>query len=240
MPIEWQTCPPDPLLWIQWREPLLQLLFTPWLLLPLVAIGFGLVLCLLPWSLPWPWRALLLTTLVLLSSGIYSPAATDLMSRWLTARQPDSAVTASHRPLPLAVLLGRGPQIAQATTAEAARQLNSNAVAVVYVSGHQPSTAQRLLRLGVPPERVAGDSCARTTWENATHTSLWLQRHYPGAAVLLITDPWQLPRAARAFAHQGLTVWPLAVEPRLSARERNRLALRETAGTLLYALQGRM
>lgn len=32
----------------------------------------------------------------------------------------------------------------------------------------------------------------------------------------------------------------IAAEPQLSARERNRLALRESAGTLLYWLQGRM
>ncbi len=30
------------------------------------------------------------------------------------------------------------------------------------------TTAQRLLALGVAPERIAGDSCARTTWEAAT------------------------------------------------------------------------
>ena len=130
--------------------------------------------------------------------------------------------------------------MADATTAIAASLVQSGAVSAVYVSGDAISTAQSLERRGVPPDQISGDSCARTTWENATHTSLWLQRHHPGAAVLLITDPWQLPRAARAFALQGLTVWPLAVEPRLSARERNRLALRETAGTLLYRLQGRM
>ncbi len=58
--------------------------------------------------------------------------------------------------------------------------------------------------------------------------------------MLLITDPWQLPRAARAFAGQGLQVMPLAAEPVLSPAKRNRLALRETAATLLYRLQGRM
>ena len=51
---------------------------------------------------------------------------------------------------------------------------------------------------------------------------------------------WPLPRAVHAFAHQGLRVLPLAVSPRLSRHERNRLALRETAGTLLYRLLGRM
>ena len=79
---------------------------------------------------------------------------------------------------------------------------------------------------GVAPSRIAGDSCARTTWENATRTAAWLRQHHPGAPVLLITDPWQLPRASRAFARQGLQVQPLA--------------LRETAATLLYRLQGRM
>jgi uncharacterized SAM-binding protein YcdF (DUF218 family) len=57
--------------------------------------------------------------------------------------------------------------------------------------------------------------------------------------VLLLTDPWQLPRATRAFQHQGLQVIPLAVTPALTPTQRNRLALRETAATLLYRLQGR-
>ena len=97
------------------------------------------------------------------------------------------------------------------------------------MSGDARSTAERLVQLGVAPSRIAGDSCARTTWENATRTAAWLRQHHPGAslpAVLLITDPWQLPRAARAFARQGLQVHPLA--------------LRESAATLLYRLQGRM
>ena len=79
------------------------------------------------------------------------------------------------------------------------------------------------------PRRIAGDSCARTTWENATLTAVWLGQHHPGAslpAILLITDPWQLPRATRAFVRQGLQV--------------HSLALRESAATLLWWLQGRM
>ena len=79
---------------------------------------------------------------------------------------------------------------------------------------------------GVASSRIAGDSCARTTWENASLTASWLGQHHPGAPVLLITDPWQLPRAAHAFARQGLQVQPLD--------------LRETAATVLYRLQGRM
>ncbi|MEA5423750.1 YdcF family protein [Synechococcus sp. CCY9202] len=114
------------------------------------------------------------------------------------------------------------------------------AALAVYVSGDSRSTAERLLLLGVAPALVVGDSCARTTWENATRTAAWLRQHHPGAPVLLITDPWQLPRATRAFARQGLQVHPLAAEPALTPQEHNRLALREAAATLLYRLQGRI
>jgi hypothetical protein len=65
-------------------------------------------------------------------------------------------------------------------------------------------------------------SCARTTWETAT-----------------FTDPWQLARASAAFRRQSLQVIPLSASPALPPSERNRLALRETAATLLYRLQGR-
>jgi uncharacterized SAM-binding protein YcdF (DUF218 family) len=108
------------------------------------------------------------------------------------------------------------------------------------VSGDERATAERLVAFGVNPARVAGDSCARTTWENATLTAAWLRQHHPGAPVLLITDPWQLPRATAAFRRQELLVTPLAAEPALEPAERNRLALRETAAILLYRLQGRL
>ena len=49
---------------------------------------------------------------------------------------------------------------------------------------------------GEAPRRIAGNSCARTTWENATLTAAWLGQHHPGAP------------------------------------QRNRLALRETVGSL--------
>ena len=58
--------------------------------------------------------------------------------------------------------------------------------------------------------------------------------------MLLITDPWQLARASRAFRLQGLAVIPESAVPALDPHSRNRLALRETAATLLYGLQGRM
>ena len=137
------------------------------------------------------------------------------------------------------VLLGRGPPVAEATTALAAVVMRRGGAPAVYVSGDAISTAHALERQGVHSARIAGDSCARTTWENATRSADWLRHHHPGSPVLLITDPWQLPRATAVFRRQGLVVEPIPADPELSSTERNRLALRETAGTLLYKLQGR-
>lgn len=181
-----------------------------------------------------------LISVVLLANSPYSPLSTQSLSGWLASQLPAPVERIEDVPLPVAVLVGRGPKIAKATSSKAACLLKQHKVQAVYVSGDVRSTAQRVVDAGAPAGRVAGDSCARTTWENATRTNTWLQAHHPGAPVLLITDPWQLPRAAHAFAHQGLRVLPLTVSPRLSRHERNRLALRETAGTLLYRLLGRM
>lgn len=240
MPIEWIDCPPDPLVWFGLRGPLLNVLFTPWLLSLLLGSLLAGLLVVLPLPLRWWSRCLVVISGVLLVNAIYSPLATQWLSVWLASQLPPPVELSEDAPRPVAVLLGRGAKIGKATSRQAAQLLNDHKVEAVYVSGDRRSTAQRVVDAGAPAGRVAGDSCARTTWENATLTNAWLQVHHPGAPVLLITDPWQLPRAANAFAHQGLRVLPLAVSPRLSRHERNRLALRETAGTLLYRLLGRM
>ena len=241
--VEWNLCPPEPMAWIPLRELLLHLFTTPALLLPLLA---ALVLLLgVATGLGWAWRALFSGFAVTLVSLIYSPLATAGLSAWLSSQLPNSPPpTLPPSPSPaLAVLVGRGVEISDATTAVAARLLRQGSAERIYVSGDSPATAQRLLQLGVAPERIAGDSCARTTWENATRTSAWIRGpSTPSSppAILLITDPWQLPRASRAFQRQQLSVIPLAVDPGLSPQQRNRLALRETAATLLYGLQARM
>jgi uncharacterized SAM-binding protein YcdF (DUF218 family) len=220
--ITWIHCPSEPQGWIGLRELLLQLLYQPALLLPLAAL---LVLA-VAWLLSWPPRWTLLgVVLVSLSlSSIYSPAATAALDGWLRAQLPPPMATLAAGPPPIAVIPGRGPQFAAATTVRAAELIQQRRAAGVYVSGDSRSTADRLVSLGVPANRVSGDSCARTTWENATRTASWLQSHHAGAPVLLITDPWHLPRATRAFQHQGLQVMPFAAAPSLPGITKNRLA----------------
>lgn len=234
--IAWSHCPPDPLFWFQLREPLLQLLYQPWLLLPL--IGW------FTWRLSAPLPALGRSAAVLLPllcvALLYSPLGTAGLTAWLQRQLPPSPDSTTSQQSPgVVVLLGRGAKVAQATTALAAAVVHRGVASAVYVSGDAISTARVLERQGVPSVRIAGDSCARTTWENATRSADWLRHHHPNSQALLITDPWQLPRATAAFRRQGLVVQPIPADPELNSIERNRLALRETAGSLLYKLQGR-
>jgi uncharacterized SAM-binding protein YcdF (DUF218 family) len=234
--LDWRSCPAAPLAWIGVRELLLTVLFTPALLLPVLGLAGGILAGVL--RLPRV-QALVLTLLLpMVASVLYTPLATDVLTGWLQAQVPPPSPTNALSPV--VVLVGRGPAIAAATTSAAAPLMGEGLARAVYVSGDVPATAQLLLGKGVAPERVAGDSCARTTWENASLTATWLDRHHPGATVLLITDPWQLPRATRAFQRQGLRVNPRPADPPLPPADRNRLALREAAATLLYRVQGRI
>lgn len=238
--MEWRSCPPDPLTWFNLREILLGVLFNPALLLPLLVAAVLIA----AWLLHTPTLPAAFTALVvaLAASMLYTPLATSLLTGWLLHQVPSappnaSAISSSRQAV--VVLVGRGADIATATTRAAAMHWHQGDALAAYVSGDAPSTAQQLRDLGVPADRLAGDSCARTTWENATLTASWLRQHHPGAPVLLITDPWQLARASSAFRLQGLAVTPQSAAPALDPHIRNRLALRETAAILLYGLQAR-
>lgn len=235
--IHWSSGSQHPLVWFSIRDLVFHLVVTPGLLLPLLAGLLWIFTGLLP--ITGFTRAGLLGAALLIAGLIYTPLGTRLLSSWLFLQVPHP-VTAQPE---VAVLVGRGPQIALTSTVLAADLERRGLIHTIYVSGDGRATAERLVSLGVPPAQVAGDSCARTTWENATLTTAWLRQQTPGAplpAITLITDPWQLPRAALAFQRQGVAVRALAAPvDHLSARDQNRLALRETAALLLYRLQGR-
>ena len=225
------------MVWISARENFLGILLSPSTCLLLIGI-FSSFLC---WQLPFTRKSQLVLSLLipLLISSIYSPAATSLLTYFLENQVPETAALDTNI-LPVIVLVGRGPIVAAATTEAAALLFNQHKAQAVYISGDIPQTREFLLQLGVPSRFITLDSSANTTWENATFTSAWLSRHYPGAPVIVITDPWQLARAARAFSYQGLSVIGLSAMPEMSERSRNHFALRETLAYILYYFQARM
>lgn len=231
--MDWSYCADPPLAWIQLRDTLLKLFFTPWLSLPLVVLvwfPFSRLLC--KRSRP---RVLSLAFLVALISVIYTPLSTALFTGLLVRLIPASTVFSTST----AVLLGRGPEIGNASAAMAAVLLQQDLAQKIYISGDTVSSTAPLLSLGVPATAIAGDSCAQTTAENAQVTSRWLHRHGIRSIVLL-TDKWQLARATRLFSREGILVQPLIVPVQLSSSQANRLALREFWAYGLYWLQGRL
>jgi len=172
-------------------------LLTPWLLSLLLGSLLAGLLVLLPLPLRWWSRGLIVISGVLLVNAIDSPLATESLSGWLASQLPAPVERIENAPLPVAVLVGRGPKIAKATSSEAARLLKQHTAQAVYVSGDRRSTAQRVVDAGGPAERVAGDSCARTTWENATLTSAWLQVGLPNGCQVIpaLAPPGKTPLA---------------------------------------------
>ena len=223
--------------WFSVREYLLKILYFPFLFILITGITSSLI-C---WYLPLTRKSQLALSLLLplLLSSIYSPAATRLFTYFLENQVPKT-INLSTTIMPVIVIVGRGPIVAAATTESAALLFNQHKAQAVYISGDVPQTRELLLQLGVPSGFITLDSSATTTWENASFTSAWLSRHYQGAPVILITDPWQLARAARAFSYQGLSVIGLSAMPEMSERSRNHFALRETLAYILYWFQARI
>ena len=223
--------------WFSTREILLRILYSPSFFLLLIGIA-SLFVCL---QLPIARKCQLVLSLfiTLLFSTIYSPAATSLLTYFLDSQVPKS-IDLSTNISPVIVLVGRGPIVGEVTTGLAALLFNQHKAQAIYISGDLPQTREMLLQLGIPFGFITLDSSATTTWENASLTSAWFSRHYPDAPVILITDPWQLARAVRAFSHQGLLVLGRAAVPEMSDRSRNHFALRESLAYILYWLQARM
>ena len=225
------------MLWFSIRDRLLEAIYSPALFLFIIGIASS-VAC---WQLQFTRKSLLALSLLipLLISSIYTPVATSLFTHFLENQVPETTPFDTNIS-PVIVLVGRGPIVAVATTEAAALHFKQHKAQAVYITGDVPQTRELLLQLGVPSGYITLDSSATTTLETASITSAWLSRHYPGAPVILITDPWQLARAARAFSYQGLSVLGRAVVPEMSERSRNHFALRETLAYILYWFQARI
>lgn len=123
---------------------------------------------------------------------------------------------------------------------------------VVLVSGSDQAQrmARRLLWQGVPVDALQTECASTNTHENAVFSAAMLKRA-KRPRILLVTSGFHMPRAAAAFANQGLDVipapaydpvypswqahpwWPKRSALRLSGR-----CLREYAGILWYRLRG--
>lgn len=123
---------------------------------------------------------------------------------------------------------------------------------VVLLSGDDQAQrmARALLRQGVPPDALRTEHASTNTHENALFSAAMLKREKL-LRILLVTSTTHMPRAAAAFAKQGLDVIPApaydAVHPSWQAhpwrpaRAALRLSgrcLREYVGIWWYRVRG--
>jgi uncharacterized SAM-binding protein YcdF (DUF218 family) len=93
---------------------------------------------------------------------------------------------------------------------------------------------------GIDPTRILVEPSARNTWENAVLSARLLRAQgLAQAPLLLVTDPWHLPRARLAFRAQGLPARGTGCRVTAAVRPPGLpgLLLRELAGVALYLLR---
>jgi uncharacterized SAM-binding protein YcdF (DUF218 family) len=143
-----------------------------------------------------------------------------------------------------------GPALARRLRC-ALRLLRADPRSLALVTGGAPRRAPRsraealvaadaLAAAGISPARILVETLARNTWQNAAESARLLRgQGLERRPLLLVTDPWHLPRALLAFRAHGLRARGAGC--RVDAAERPpalpRLLLHEGIGIGFYALR---
>lgn len=206
-------------------------------LVPLVAIALALL-----FLRPSPWKTWSLQ-LVAAAIGVYifliSPMGADAALFGLRLPLPQD----DGQPADVAVVLGRGPLLRYDRSNAAAHLLQSHRVAAILLSGNSGEVkmlAQSIQEQGIANTSILGESCSRTTEENAILSDLILRR-VGASRIVLITDAPHMLRAYWTFTSLGFEVIPRAMPlPRgLPSIQASALAMREYVGLVSYGLLGR-
>lgn len=159
---------------------------------------------------------------------------------------PPASARPTAEPRPVALLLGAAlrrdgaPSAAmRRRCAHAAALWRAGRVGLILATGgalrHPRPEAlvmrDLLLAEGVPAEAIATETAARNTAQNIRLSRPLLP---PGAAVVLVTDRWHMPRAAMIARAEGLAVTPAPAPPSGPLLPRVAWTLREGAAILKW------
>lgn len=168
-----------------------------------------------------------------------SPVALNLASRGLTfALVPDLG-----EPTDAIAILGRGGALRSERVAVAAELWQAKRAPKIFVSGRFDAelAIAKLQELGIPNPQVSGESCSRTTEENAQFTAAEL--HPQGIKkILLLTDFPHMLRAQLLFESFGfhVTTHPLPLPQKWSTTKQLGSIFREYAALIGYRWQDRL
>ncbi|MBW4474166.1 MAG: YdcF family protein [Stenomitos rutilans HA7619-LM2] len=128
------------------------------------------------------------------------------------------------------VILGRGREQSLERVEAAAQLWQNQRAPLIFASGivDAPELVAMLHNKHIPAQAISGESCSRTTWENAVFTKAVLQPQGV-QRILLVTDAPHLWRSLLIFEQVGFQVIP-SVSPlatQMTYPQRAMLLLRE-------------
>ena len=175
------------------------------------------------------WIAGLLIFFVL-SPGFVNKALQIIIARSSNTDEPVDAI----------VVLGRGPKSNGDRTLAAAQLWTEGRASTVFMSGmtDAPVMIKLAQDMGVSANKISGERCSQSTWENALFSDILLKSQGP-QKILLVTDDIHIPRAALTFRGFGFEVIPHPVQSSLSIHQIRNI-FRESFGLVFYLVSGKL
>ncbi|MBW4691628.1 MAG: YdcF family protein [Lyngbya sp. HA4199-MV5] len=128
------------------------------------------------------------------------------------------------------VILGRGREQSPERVKVVAQLWQNQRAPILFASGivDAPELVTTLRTQSIPAQAISGESCSRTTWENAVFTKALLQPQGV-KQILLVTDAPHLWRSLLIFEQAGFQVIPSAssLASEMTSAQRAMLLLRE-------------
>ncbi|MGD1856678.1 MAG: YdcF family protein [Leptolyngbyaceae cyanobacterium] len=142
------------------------------------------------------------------------------------------------------VVLGRGPDYTEHRTAAAIKLWRDGKAPHIFISGilDAPVMIEMATDRGIPGDSVSGESCSRSTWENAFYSEMLLTSDQLSSIarpkILLITDDLHIARATLIFRSFGFEVIPYPVKNDFSMWRQH--ILREFFVLMYYVKSGKL
>jgi len=171
--------------------------------------------------------------LLVLVLVVISPLAIHLANQMLIYFLPGD----QGEPVDAIVVLGRGEPLRKERVQVASHLWHIKRAPKIFVSGMGDAKpiVQMLQDLGVSPQRLSGENCSQTTFENALFTAILLQSQGV-QKILLVTDDPHMERSFQLFHQFGFVVIPkpVAISPTIVPTEQVQILLRELVALGIY------
>ncbi|MEO1399910.1 MAG: ElyC/SanA/YdcF family protein [Cyanobacteria bacterium J06635_1] len=140
-------------------------------------------------------------------------------------------------PVDAIVVLGRGPKNNGERALVAAQLWDKGRASNIFISGmtDAPVMMKLIREMGVPEDKIRGERCSQSTWENGLFSEILLSPNKT-RRILLVTDEPHMARSAMVFRGFGFEVVPYPTQANFSLGQ----IIRESAGLIAYSTAGKL